>query len=81
MQKLWRSVQSDQSLMTALKRRFAADKVDLSSSFHVDPTQFLDMQKQVRKEISAENVQRSRDTIRWTHKRDEQLHIVMNGHL
>ena len=56
LQKLWRSVQQDQSLMTALKRRCAADKVALSSAFHVDHTQFLDMQKQVRKEISAENV-------------------------
>jgi len=63
LQKLWRSVQQDQSLMIALKRRCAADKVALSSAFHVEHTQFLDMQKQVRKEVCAEKVQRSRDTI------------------
>jgi len=60
-------------------RRCAANKVALSSAFHVDLTQFLDMQKKVRKEICAETVQRSRDTIQWTRKHDEQLHIVTNA--
>jgi len=35
--------------------------------------------EQVRKAMCAENVQRSRATIRWTPKHDEQLHIVMNA--
>ena len=65
--------------MTALKRKCTADKVALSSAFDVDHTLFLDMQLQVRKAICAENVQRSRDTIQWTHKHDEKLHIVMNA--
>ena len=54
--------------------------ITLSSAFDVDHTLFLDMQtQQLRKAICAENVQRSRDTIRWTPKHDEQLHIVMNA--
>jgi len=56
-------VQQDQSLMTALKRRCAAAKVSLSGAFHVDPAQFFDMQKQMRKQICAENVMRTRDAI------------------
>ena len=51
-------MQQDQSLMTALKRRCAAAKVSLSGAFHVDPAQFFDMQKQMRKQICAENVMR-----------------------
>jgi len=55
-QNLWRSVQQDQSLMTALTRRCEADKVALSSAFHVDHTQFLDMQKQVLTRTSRQNI-------------------------
>jgi len=64
--------------MSALKRRCVAEKVALASAFHVDPTQFLDMQKQVCKQICAENVMRTCDAIQRTHKHDKQLHIVMN---
>jgi len=42
--------------MTALTRRCEADKVALSSAFHVDHTQFLDMQKQVLTRTSRQNV-------------------------
>jgi len=48
--------------MMALKWRCAADKV-VSSAFHVDHTQFLDMQQHVCKQICAENVMLSRDAI------------------
>jgi len=62
--------------MTA-KRKCTANRV--ASAFGVDDSLFLDMQKKVRKAICAENVLRSRDTIRWSPKHDEQLHIVMNA--
>ena len=42
--------------MSALKRRCVAEKVALASAFHVDPTQFLDMQKQVLTRTSRQNV-------------------------
>jgi len=72
-------VQADQSLRQALKRRCTTDRVDLANLFHVDATQFHDMQKQARKDIAAENELRSRDTIRCPHKHDEQLHLVMTA--
>jgi len=45
LERLWRSVQQDQSLMTALKRKCTANRVALSSAFAVDDSLFLDMQK------------------------------------
>jgi len=75
---LWRSVQADQNLMRALKRRCKAQHVPISTVFGVSPEDFEEIQKVARRDIGVANTLLCR-TNAWTTEHDTHLHAVMDS--
>jgi len=74
MLKLWRTVQADQNLMTALKRRCVEKGTNMTILFGMEPREFAEVKHKARSVILA-----ARSTQPWSRTHDDQLSSVMGA--
>ena len=77
--KLWRTVQADQNLMAALKRRCIKKGTNMTSLFGMEPTEFAEVKHKTRSVISVANNKAARSAQHWSHAHDNQLSAVMGA--